>query len=167
MEIFWNTIASYNAADMARTDPTDAGCGHTDAAALPSPDARGTHRHEDLYGAAQFLDRRCLLPLIRRTTRAQRHAGALLGDHGVHLGIRPGCETRFAPTHAQPYRLRAAAVRHAARLPALFAGAGAYVPDGHHARDAVFGRRIHHRADAGLFRSGSTSCWPCSSATGR
>ena len=63
---------------MARTDPTDAGCGHTDAAALPAPDARGTHRHEDLYGDAQFLDRRYLLPLIRRTTRAQRHAGALL-----------------------------------------------------------------------------------------
>lgn len=28
---------------------------------------------------------------------------------------------------------------------------GRTVPDGHHARDAVFGRRIHHRADAGLF----------------
>ena len=82
---------------MARTDPTDAGCGHADAAALSASDARGTHRHEDLYGAAQFLDRWCLLPLIRRTTRAQRHAGALLGDHGMYLGIRPGRETRFTP----------------------------------------------------------------------
>lgn len=46
------------------------------------------------------------------------------------------------------------AVLYAARLSALLAGPGAYFSDDDLARDALLGRSLHRRVDAGFLRAG-------------
>ena len=136
---------------MARTARADAGGRRPDPAALLPPLARRADRDEGVHGAPELLDRRGLLPRLLRAARTPRPAGAVLGHHGVHLGLRPGGRARLAATHGQPQGVRRAAVRHAARLPAVLAPAGPHLPDDHLAGDALLGGGLHDRADAGLF----------------
>ena len=133
---------------MADRDRGSGGSAHRPA--LPPPDAECQTGHETLSGGSQRLDRRGLLSGLVRPAQPQRRAGPLLGDHGRDLALRPLCRFHALRAHEPPKRLRPVALPHAAGLSALFAGAGAVVPDDDHARDALFGGGLHHRSDAGL-----------------
>ena len=149
METFWNTIADYNAA----TWPAQlllVGIGAVLTLLLykrPSPAVRTAMK---IYMAVLNSG------LPGSTTSSGADRGNITtcwpcsGPSWDASGSTTSHEARLARTDQTPYDFRPAALRHAARLPALFAGPGALVPDDHLARHALLRGSLHRRADARL-----------------
>ena len=149
METFWNTIASYNAA----TWPAQLAL--TLAAVVltlllyfrPSPAVRIAMK---VFMALLNFWIAGVYYLVCCEPREHHDLLALFWAIMGCIWVYDLAVGHASATHGQPQGVRRAAVRHAARLPAVLAPAGPHLPDDHLAGDALLGGGLHHRADAGL-----------------
>ena len=106
MEIFWNTIARYNAATWPWQIAIVAAAAVLTVLLYLPPDAECQTGHETFLAGLNALDRRGLLSGLVRPAQPQRRAGPLLGDHGRDLALRPLCRFHALRAHEPPQRLR-------------------------------------------------------------
>ena len=168
MDVFWNTIAAYNAATWPVQLLLVAVAAVLTLLALPASDACGAYGDEGFYGRIEFLDRgRILFSSIALRANitifwpCSGRSWAVFGSYDLAAGHDSLGRT------GTTLPVCFGAVLYAARLSAFLAGPGAYFSDDDLARDALLGRGLHRRVDAGFSPSGRISCWRRSSAIGR